>query len=216
MQDTDLVIFQEVQSMEEALDVEAILLKENIHCKIIETKASFDVSTGQAIEDKLTIQVIRADFDKAREVMIHSAEVTEVEMHEEHYFHEFTNDELLDVLKSEDDWSPEDLAYARKLLANKNISWNEDEIFSINEEKRNEKDKTIEIPTSHYVIGIIVSILGGLLGLFYGIFILTAKKDDRYGNRIHIYGLQSRKKANLLCILGSSALIALLYYKFVL
>lgn len=215
MQDTDLIIFQEVQSIEEAVEVETVLLKENIHCKIVETKASYDPSTGQTESDKLTVQVMRGDFDRAREVMIHFAEKTEVAMHENHYFHDYTNEELLDVLKSEDDWSPEDVVYARKLLSEKNVTWDENEIFSINEAKRNEKDKTIEIPTSHYIIGIIVSILGGLLGLFYGIFILTAKKDDRYGNRIHIYGLASRKKANVLCILGSAALIsAIIYFKF--
>jgi len=214
MQETDLIILQEVHSHEEAADVQEILVANNVGCKLIESDASFDPSTGVSTEKKLSIQVLRTDYEKARDVLMRELEKADQALDAEHYFNDYSNEELLDVIKSEDEWSPEDVVHARKMLQERKVEWNEEEIFSINEAKRNAKDNPETVSTPNLIGGFVLALLGGLLGIGMGWYLMALKKDSRDGNRIFVYDEKTRKAGRLMLFVGVSTAIVVFYFYF--
>lgn len=202
MQEKDLVIFQEVHSYEEANDLEALFLKHDIYCRIVEPIASFDAATGASLEQKMTIQINRSDLEKARELLFGLAERNDLEIEDDHYFQEYSDRELLDVLKQEDEWSPEDVTYARKLLQHRKVDFSEEEILQENESAKNTKDLPSKISDLFFAIGLGIALLGGFLGIVFGLFVAVSKKYDRYGNKVFTYDLPSRRKGMFIFVIG--------------
>ncbi len=118
----DFQTFQTFYNKEEAQPLIDFFEENNIRCRF---EANYDVfhlnadqielTLGEPVENEWALRISSGDFEKANELLQKEAEkVTEIP--EEHYIHQFDNNELKDMIQKPDEWSRQDVHLARLLL----------------------------------------------------------------------------------------------------
>jgi hypothetical protein len=103
-----------------------------------DTEGFFDVTfANNEILHLYYVKIKQEDFKKVDELLMNSIMENDQQPIGDYYLFSFSNDELIDVLKSPDEWNAFDMHWARKILASKGIELNEDEL-------RHAKAKRIE------------------------------------------------------------------------
>lgn len=131
--------------------------------------------------------------------------ITEFEI-AEHPLQEMTDDELLDVLKKQDEWDIENILIAKRILLKRGLKITDNDIANYNKQRITELKKPIKGKTLTLVIGFLFPVLGilnirsvGFLGsiiyLFsYGIganYLLDFKKLPN-GEKVKVYDKKTR------------------------
>lgn len=130
---------------------------------------------------------------------------------ENNLLNDFSDEELLDVVKKPDEWSEEDIAMAQALLEKrgKHLS---DEVIEAYRQKRLEEVRKPQF--GGYVtiiIGYIFAFLGGLIGIFLAASLL-GKKRIFNGEKVNAYDKTTRINAFIYLIISILVLIAIAIY----
>ncbi len=145
-------------------DVAAMLTEANIVHKIGTDGAVFDITTiGVGSDVQAIISVPELQFEDARTCL--ERNYAEIPLPDDHYLHEFSNDDLADLLANENDWSAYDVVHARRIAKEKKL--NPDEI--VDSIKMNEDIAAHGMPAPKWQVRI--AIICTILGPF--IFIMT-------------------------------------------
>lgn len=98
------------------------------------------------------------------------------------------------------------------LIADKNRFKNYKILGVIAEESEQPSQQTIELePIEPFikkgdrfgiVAGYLISVLGGFLGFFIGLYYFTSKQKDEFGNKIHTYDKQTRRHGIAMMVIG--------------
>jgi hypothetical protein len=148
----------------------------------------FDIGKIGAGEDAQTIiSVSRKDYAAARDAM--ESEYLKMDLPENHYLLTSTDEELVEIITQSSEWSPFDVAHARRLIGQKGID------LSKVDDKRAEHLRELRrgrrASKKLIFFGWVFSLLGGLIGLGIG-WSLAFMKEKTPDGEFFVYDDESR------------------------
>lgn len=120
----------------------------------------------------------------------------------EHYFNNFTNEELIEVLQRKDEWSQFDVDLAKQMLTKRGVNLSEDELQKLNKKREVELSQH-DKPDGWYIpAGYIFCILSGWFGFAIGLSLVFATKEIPDGSKIKKFDPRSRSHGKIMLLAG--------------
>jgi hypothetical protein len=154
------------------------------------------------MDRQLSVKLKTEDFEKADRISLNNFEKLFVVLNEEYYLFEFSNDELLEVLRKRDEWSRFDYFLSQKILKDRGEEVSRDVLDELKNERIYDLSHPERPQSALVVVGYISSFLGGLLGVFIGWHLLTYKKSLPNGNKVHGYLNKDRNHGGYIFLFG--------------
>lgn len=179
-------------------DTKAVLDSAAIPYRLASTAPTFDISTiGTGADPVVIISVRKADYPAARVAM--EEDLIRVDLPDDHYLLTATDHELAEILGKPSEWSPFDVAHARRLAAQRGV-----DLELIESSKRQRLDMLKRgKPASKGLMfaGWLFSALGGLFGIGIAWSICFMKEKTPEGE-FHTYDARSRDLGKGMLFLG--------------
>lgn len=201
---TDIVLAKEIAK---------ILETHKIVHKILDTSNDFDATFSlDDTKNSILILLDSKDFDHADKLIDENLNFDINQFSSQHPFFSFTKEELIEVVKNFDDWSPLDVKLANHLLKEQNVTINQTEIKThqvkkIRNEETPQKSKAITL-----LFGYLFSLLGGFLGLGIALFLVFGKRTLSDGSKKYIYCESDRKHGIYMLFISISIIMLAIYY----
>lgn len=162
-----------------------------------------------AMQYKYMLMIAEDDFERSQtELRSHIADYFGNAGSEENtLLNEFSDEELLDVIKKPDEWAVEDIVMAQTLLdkRGKHVS---DEVVDAYRQKRLEEVRQPKFGGyGTIIIGYIFAFLGGIIGIFLAASLL-GKKQLFNGEKVVMYDRKTRINAIVYLIISIVVVIA--------
>ena len=182
------------------------------------------------------VRVHAGEIEKARRILEAGmqAAATDADDASLEMFQSFSDEDLLEVLKKPDEWNPENVMLARKILASHGKTYTETDLKRLFEERIEALRKPLEVKNSSLafaffgcVIALVVAalhfsyvgeakflyaLLGGgfcaCLSLIAGMNWCNRKKRLPNGEKVHVFEASFRKKAMVELIVAALSLVA--------
>ena len=187
-----------------------------------DTEGFFDVTfANNEILHLYYVKIKQEDFKKADELLTNSVLECDQQPVGDYYLFSFSNDELIEVLKSPDEWNAFDLYWAKKILTSKGIVISEEELEQGHIKRMEELkrpwmlDKLWLICTfAIWVTGLaFINIFAAAAVIFISIYISFSKKTMPDGYRVMAFSETDRLLAKIFFAAGISlAIFILLQY----
>jgi len=207
----EFVLFQSFFTEDEAMAVIEPLKEHGIGYQLERSKELLDRAfIGDNLEKKIFLKIKSSDFSKANEILDAPILQNITALEKDYYLFSFTNDELIEILRKPDEWSRQDFLIARKILDERGQPINEEVIKDLKSKRINELSREESEPTLTIIAGYILALLFSLVGLFFGLTFLTAKKNIPNGKKVFTYNRSTRKHGRNIVILSAVSLLVLL------
>lgn len=165
---------------------------------------------GENLEKKFFLKIRSSDFTKANQVLDARILQNITALEKDYYLFSFTNDELIEILRKPDEWSRQDFLIARKILDERGEHISEDVINDLKSKRINELGREESEPILSIMAGYILALLVGIVGLFFGLAFMTAKKNIPNGKKVFTYSRSTRKHGRNIVIISAVSLFILL------
>lgn len=181
-----------------------VLTQNNISFQLEDESYSVDPilqTPGTTIRD-FRLKLKPVDFDKANALLerVFEAEINSID--KGYFIFEFTDDELLDVVKKPDEWGHLNYVLAKKLLNDKGITIDKATVEKFENERIKELKKPDKSSNAWIVAAYLAAIFGLFLGVFIGAMLVSFKKTLPNGERVYAYSEQNRKHGLIILIIG--------------
>jgi len=206
----EFVLFQSFFTEDEAASVIEPLKENGIDYQLERSKELLDRAfIGDNLEKKVFLKIKSSDFSKANEILNARILQNITALEKDYYLFSFTNDELVEILRRPDEWSRQDFLIARKILGERGQYINEEMIKDLRSKRINELSREESEPTLTIIAGYILALFLSLVGLFFGLAFLTAKKNIPNGKKVFTYSRNTRKHGRNIVILSAVSLFLL-------
>ena len=206
----EFVLFQSFFTEDEAASVIEPLKENGIDYQLERSKELLDRAfIGDNLEKKVFLKIKSSDFSKANEILNARILQNITALEKDYYLFSFTNDELVEILRRPDEWSRQDFLIARKILGERGQYINEEMIKELRSKRINELSREESEPTLTIIAGYILALFLSLVGLFFGLAFLTAKKNIPNGKKVFTYSRNTRKHGRNIVILSAVSLFLL-------
>lgn len=217
-EEKNYILFRAFREEEDLLFFTEVLDDRNIDYKVDNPQNGSDNALAsaygvQVAEDamqyKFLLMIAEDDFERAQqELRSHIVEYFRNAGNEENsLLNDFSDEELLDVIKKPDEWTEEDTAIAQSLLEKhgKHIS---NEMVEAYRQKRLEEVRKPKFGGYlTIIIGYIFAFGGGVIGIFLAASLL-GKKRIFNGEKVNIYDKATRTNATIYLIISILVVIA--------
>ena len=148
-----------------------------------DTSPSLDPSfSGSTIQYSIKVYVLTSQLEEARK-LVETKSIQQVTLDDRsHYLFDFSEEELIEVLKKRDEWSNHDFILARKILEERGQVFTDVELEEMRAFRLEHLRRPDAIGLSWTVLGIGLAMMGGLLGIMLGWYYWNIKKSDPDGN----------------------------------
>ena len=204
----DFVLFQSFLSEEEALPFIEIMKENEIEYQVEKFKEPLDgVIAGEIVRDQFYLKIKSLDFPKANKVIDKVILENISSIDKDYYLFSFSNDELLEVIKKPDEWSRQDFLIARKILDERGLTINDEEVNKIKSTRIKELAIQDKEPRGTIVAGYIFAFLFSIVGIFFGLAFLVTKKTLPDGSRVFAYNESTRNHGKAIFIISIAMII---------
>jgi hypothetical protein len=199
----DFLTYKKFHESEGAEALTQILKDNKIEFEVTEDRDSLDSLYGDRhLNRQIFVKVKKTDFSKVDAILATDSEKHLGTVGEEHYLYEFTEEELFDILSKPDEWSELDFQLAKKILKERGKEINNETIDLLRKQRINELAKPEDSSKVWIYAGYLFALLGGLLGIFMGLALITTKKTLPNGQRVYTYSLEHRNHGTRILIIG--------------
>lgn len=163
------------------------------------------------------LQVSSEDLDKANQLVEDIPDVSKFNkdmIDDDHYFYQFSNEELEDVLLKYDEWNTTDYAFAQLILKERGIVYTQEDLEKKKEKRLNQLSTPENGELLWIIIGFILAIGGGIIGILIGWHYKNLKKTLPDGKRIYYYDEKTRQIGSYMYILGIISFIFWIIWRF--
>lgn len=196
------------------------LKRNSITYEIDDNGNSLDANFGNnEFNSSIILKLKSVDFQKANKIIEHLKEQQiSIELNESHFLNEFTNDELIDVVKKRDEWGDDNFVLAKNILKSRNINLEQEYL----EQLKNERIVELSRPDSFsfekfkYLkrLGYVSGFLAGPIGFLIGYHLLTFKKVLPNGESVYAYTEEDRKHGRIIIFVGCITSLVFVLIKF--
>ncbi|MFT5861189.1 MAG: hypothetical protein ACI865_003310 [Flavobacteriaceae bacterium] len=176
-------------SLDDAQEL-VVLLKENdIYAEIAkDSGGNLDKSfEGETMLQGFEVVISPEDKTFVEKILREKAEQLMADIPTDYYLFQFSEDELIDVIVKNNEWSAFDVALSQKILSDRGI-----DLKSLNiSEKREARIEELSEPeggqTFWIILGYLFALLGGFFGLLIGYFLWKTMRKIPDGTKVHNY-----------------------------
>lgn len=209
----ELASFRTYTSLAEAETLQQTLKQHEIDCLIIDNSLAAGAAIGGQLPKEYEVKLKPENFEAANAILEQRAAEDMDELPEGYYLSEFTNDELIDVLAHRYEWSEFDYLHARRLLEERGVDINEQQLQEITVNRLRELTKPEKIHPGWIALGYVFALLGGVVGILTGFGIVYSTKTLPTGIVVPTYSPNDRKHGRYILILSVIVLTAAVLYK---
>jgi hypothetical protein len=135
MEKSTFEYYRSFESKENAKAFTEFLTENEVEFLVDSPEVLIDKSiVGTGFLPKITLKIKSQDFEKVNELIAAQVEDTDIAA-EGDYLNELNDEELTDILKNPDEWSIEDGIVAKKILAERGITYSDTEIATFKNDK---------------------------------------------------------------------------------
>lgn len=204
----EMAVFESFPDREQAAPALRILDECGIPYQLEESKMGFDPSFANNVIYQAWVLKVPGDrMEEARQEIESALEQGEVQLPADHYLRDFTEDELLEVIRKADEWSELDVVMARQMLAEKGAGLSDESLEQLRRERRAELAQPSDAGTGMIGAGYFLALAGGLFGLILGWVLKNSTKTTAYGDKVPNYDEASRAHGGRILILGALVLV---------
>ena len=198
----EYVAFQSFYSEDEASVLSELFSEAGIENMIVKGKPIVDeVIIDQDMDNKIFVKIKSSDFNKANKILETQITNNISQIDSDYYLFSFSNEELFEIISKPDEWSKQDFLLAKKILHERGVTLSEKDVSDITWKRIVEIGKPEKGSPLWIAIGYILS-LGGVLGFFFGLAYLNAKKILPDGSRVYVYDESTRNHGRNILIIS--------------
>ncbi|WP_143885037.1 hypothetical protein [Chryseobacterium binzhouense] len=187
-------------------EIASVLDHHSIVYRTVDNEKDFDpsFSTNQL---RVVYQILIADDDfMIANKALSDYYANEIDIPEDYYLFEYSDDELKDIIFKKDEWNEFDYEAAKRILKQRGENISDEEIDVIDEKRLNSLRNDYENPKevkNYITLGYIFAIIGCILSLVWGMLIFVSfaiaiaiiklKKQLPNGERIYYFNEKDRK-----------------------
>ncbi|TNE55055.1 MAG: hypothetical protein EP338_04910 [Bacteroidetes bacterium] len=202
-------------SQEELEQLTGLLEQEKIPFKTQKSEIHFDPSLANTeLNREFELLLNPTDFERVNQLRKQEAVELINELPDDYYLFEFSDQELIDLLRRPDEWNPRDQVLARHLLSERGLELDEEHIKLLEKQRIHELSREEKSETFWIILGYISAIAGGLFGLIIGWHFWKQQKTLPDGSRQFIYREQDRKHGLRIWWLSLFAIVTALVLRF--
>lgn len=209
----ELASFRTYTTLAEAEALQEILKHQKIDSIIIDNSPAAGAAIGGQQPREYELKLKPEDFGDANALLEKQAKEEMGELPEGYYLIDFTNDELIDILAHRYEWSEFDYLHARRLLSDRGVQVNEQQLQEITVNRLHELAKPEKDQGMWIIIGYILALLGGVLGIITGYVLVYSTKTLPTGISVPTYSPKDRKHGRYILILSVIVVTAAVLYK---
>lgn len=188
--DNNFVTYKKFNALIEANELISILEKNNIDYLIENSSPNYDITlSANHSQDEFRIRIHPDNFEKVNNLII--SELKDLP-DKTHFIHQFNENELFDVLKNPEEWSPEVLFFAKNILETKGILISEEQLETWKNQKIELLKKPLKKPNKLIQTAIFLNILGGFSGMLVGWYLQKFVRTLFNGERVNAYDEETR------------------------
>jgi hypothetical protein len=189
-------------------DLVELLNNHKIQFEIENYPINFNSSLNVDINTiEFIVKIKKIDFEKVDKLEIKHFEKIINDIDKDYYLFDFSDNELIEIIKNSDEWSKLDFILAKKILKSKGVNIDANVINEFKNQRLEKLSKPEKSQTIWVLIGYTSAFTGGLFGLLIGYHLLTHKKTLPNGDKIFDYNEKDRKHGERILILGIVILI---------
>jgi len=192
----EFITYQKFNDAALAAELTDLLQRHNI--KYVMEEQSLTFNPTFVLNDELSmeyaVKISSDDFEMVNKIVAEeeSANVDEVE--KDYYLFDFSDEELMEIIATADEWSAFDNQLARKILADRGKPVTDKVLLELNEKRIDELKEPEPPQTTWIIVGYMAALIGGLLGIFIGWYLATYKKTLPNGERVYGYSIHDRQQ----------------------
>lgn len=130
----------------------------------------------------------------------------------DHYLFDFKDEELFDILASSDEWSAFDYQLSRRILSDRGLDVDSRLLDLLKKSRLQELAQPKAKQTGNVWLGYAFALLGGVVGLFWGWNMATARKILPNGQRMYVFHSGDRQHGILIVSLSIVVMIVLVFW----
>ena len=117
----DFIPYQTFSNLQDASYLIDLLDTNQIPFEIEDSTAQFDIvtKTSNPLDDGIIVKIREIDVAKADEFIL---ENTETDAINDHYLYSFSDDDIMDVIVNQEEWTEEEIALAKEIAKQRGIS----------------------------------------------------------------------------------------------
>lgn len=187
---------------EQAEAVGAVLGEAGIAYEIITTRKPFDPSYAfNNVDPDVNLMLRAEDFSTANEVLkaYYASQAETVD--QQYYLFQFTDNELLDIIRKQDEWGAFDVVLAKRILNDRGIPITEEADAISNSVRIKELAQPERAPLWMLVAGYLLAFVGGFGGFVMG-RLLSASKVLPNGQRVSVYTRLAYAHGRVIMVIG--------------
>jgi hypothetical protein len=201
----EFLIYKKFQDQELAEAFAQLLVENQVEFEITEDRGSLGAMYGDSESNRqIFVKIKKDDFSKVDAILLQEGEKNLETVDKDHYLYEFTDEELFEVLSKRDEWNEFDFQLSRKILKERGKDISDDTIELLRKQRVVELGKPEEGSKAWIYAGYVLCLMGGLIGIFMGLALVTAKKTLPNGEKMYAYSEAYRKHGTRLIIIGST------------
>ena len=212
---SDFIPFRTFTDAESAADTVAALTAAGVDFQLEDTR---NVPRSPLMVDfaqpEVRVVVRRTQLQQANTVLQQEAMDTGP-MPADHYLHQFTDDELLNIMSQPHEWNEHDYVWAQRLLLERGHSLRPAEVQALRYSHLEQLAEPKALPRSWQIIGWLAVALGAPLGIGIGLNICWARTTLPDGRMVPTYSAASRRQGIWMVGVGAVVLaLSLLWYRY--
>lgn len=212
----ELLTYKRFATAAEARELANFLNTKGIAAEVEDASPTFDITfSGNEFQNQFNVKIPKQHFTKANTLLEQHFSTDLASIPADYYLFSFSDDELFDILTNPDEWSPLDHNLARQMLAARGKQVDEQVIQALKRRRIRELAKPEE--PQHYWIaaGYLLALLGGLMAVFIGWYLMSHKKTLPNGERTYAFLPKDRDHGFYILLLGSFMFLLSLFLHFI-
>jgi len=208
--------FKKFNNPEEASVLIDLLKKNSIDYELSTAKLTDDVIfAGNTLIEEVEINIKPEDFEKAEKLLEDIEEIDAESLDKDYYLFEFSDDELLDLLKNPDEWSLNDYHWAREILKQRGEEVDQGTIDQWKHARLENLSQTETVTVRYKILAYFFCLTGGFIGIFMGRHLSSYMKLLPNGQKVYAFTDKDRKLGYRISLIGIVCLLGwviLLFY----
>lgn len=201
-----MIVYKTYQHKDLAIEEYQILRSAGIACKLRDNSPNLDITMSMnTLQNQYQLVIDEKDEQNARKVLEEA--VGEDSLPEDHYLHEFSNEELFEIVTKSDEWSEFDFKHSVKLLEERGVSISAEKLEELKKRRILELSKPKSLSASLIWVTYISALLGGLIGLVGGYQMLYNQKRLPNGAMVFTYDQATRSHGKSILFISTGVLI---------
>ncbi len=199
----EFLTFQRYNDKALAEELIQVLKEKNIEYEVEDSLSYFDPSyANNELSKEISVKLKKEDFDEVHDILIDRANSDIEKVDKSYYLFEFTDEELTEIVSKPDEWSHFDYSLSLKLLKERGMEINPVLARTLRKNRIQELSKTETGAKIWIVFGYLSALIGGVIGIFMGLHIVSHKKVLPNGDKVYAFEESDRRHAFYMVIMG--------------